>query len=150
MERRQCVCCRARFTSSRNPNQHYCENPTCQKKRRCRYQQKKLSSDADYRSNQRAAEKNWHARHPAYWQTYRHHNPQQVIKNREAQAIRNKKRIAKTAVLFHVPMIATMYSFNQKNNYLSLSYSDFLSNEYVIATIGRYSPKMAGLLTWSA
>lgn len=150
MERRQCVCCRTRFTPSRNPNQYYCANSTCQKKRRCRYQQKKLSNDTDYRSNQRAAEKNWHTRHPAYWQKYRNHNPKQVIKNREAQAIRNKKRIAKTAVSSHVPMIATMYSFNQKNNYLSFSYSDFLSNEYVIATIGRYSPKMEGLLTWSS
>lgn len=150
MERRQCVCCRARFTPSRNPNQHYCANPTCQKKRRCRYQQKKLSSDADYRSNQRAAERCWHKRHPAYWQKYRNQNPQQVIKNREAQVIRDKKRTVKKSVFSSGFMLATMYSFSQKNNYLSYGYHDFLSNRYPLATIGRYSPKTEGLLTWSA
>ena len=64
MEQRQCICCRARFTPSRNPNQRYCAKSACQKKRRCKYQKQKLEQDVDYRANQRASEQNPFQRQP--------------------------------------------------------------------------------------
>lgn len=146
MEQRQCVCCRARFTTSRNPNQRYCAKPACQKKRRCKYQKQKLKQDIDYRANQRASERNWHKRHADYWQYYRKSRPQQIIKNRDAQRERDKKRRKKGRILYSGPMLATMYSFNQDNFCLSSSYNAFLSNLSLLATIGRYGNQGPGLL----
>jgi hypothetical protein len=146
MERRQCICCRARFTPTRNPDQRYCAKSPCQKKRRCKYQKQKLAQDADYRANQRASEQNWHKRHPNYWQHYRKNRPHQIIKNRNAQYERDKKRRRRGAILYSGPMLATMYSFNQDNFYLSCSYNTFLSNASLLATIGRYGNQGSCLL----
>lgn len=147
MEQRQCVCCRARFTPSRNSNQRYCVKPDCQKKRRCNYQKRKLKEDIDYRANQRTSERNWHKRHPDYWRHYRNNHPQQIIKNRDAQRERDKKRRAKGTLFYGGPLLATMYSFGLNNFYLSSSYKIFLSNSHLLATIGRYGQATAGLLT---
>jgi hypothetical protein len=43
-------------------------------------------------------------------------------------------------------MLATMYSFNQDNFYLSCSYNTFLSNIRLLATIGRYGSQSPSLL----
>ena len=146
MEQRQCICCRARFTPSRNPNQHYCAKPVCQKKRRCKYQKQKLEQDADYRANQRASERNWHKRHPDYWRQYRKIHPQQVTKNRLGQHGRDEKRRPSITIFYGGPMLATMYSFGQDKSNLSLSYKIFLSNDKLLATIGCYRNPCAGLL----
>jgi hypothetical protein len=147
MERRQCICCRARFTPLRNPNQCYCANPACQKKRRCKYQKQKMKQDNDYRANQRASERNWHKRHPDYWRHYRKGHHQQIIKNRDAQRERDKKRRTKGTIFYGGPLLATMYSFGQDKFYLSSSYNTFLSKVSLLATIGRYGQAMVGLLT---
>jgi len=146
MEQRQCVCCRARFTPSRNPNQHYCAKPDCQKKRRCKYQKHKLEKDADYRANQRASERNWHKRHPNYWRQYRKSHPQQATKNRLAQHSRDEKRRPSATIFYSASMLATMYSFAQDKFNLSSCYKVFLSNDNLLATIGRYGNQGSSLL----
>jgi hypothetical protein len=147
MEQRECVCCRTRFTPSRNPRQRYCSKSVCQKKRRCRYQKQKVKHDSDYRENQRSSERDWHKRHPHYWRHYRKGHPQQVATNRLAQQVRDKKRRRKEAIFYNGPMLATMYSFTKDKHYLSSSYNVFLCNISLLATIGRYVQATNALLT---
>lgn len=54
-----------------SPKQTYCGASECQRERRRRWNRAKLKTDPDYRANQAAAQRAWHARNPDYWQTYR-------------------------------------------------------------------------------
>ncbi len=67
-----CASCAQVFAvRSQSPKQTYCSAPECQRERRRRWNKGKLKTDPDYRANQLAAQRAWHARHPDYWQTYR-------------------------------------------------------------------------------
>ena len=146
MDQRQCIYCRVRFIPSRNPQQRYCSKSACQKKRRCKYQKQKKRQDSDYRENQRASEQRWHKRHPDYWRNYRKDHPQQVEKNRLAQQSRDQKRRQKRIVFGSIPVLATMYSFNQEKLYLSSCYNVILCKTNLLATIGRYRQATYDLL----
>ena len=68
----RCQCCRRIFPlSKRNPNQHYCSQPECQRARKRAWQRKKRLTDPDYKQNQSDAQKRWRENHPGYWRTYR-------------------------------------------------------------------------------
>jgi len=137
MDPKRCACCRTHFTPSRNSHQRYCSAAACQRKRRCAYQKKRLQEDLDYRENQRAAERNWHKRHPDYWRSYRQGRPEKMEINRIAQKRRDKKRRQK--VIFNsIPMLATMYSFNDEKCYFSSNYKIIFGNSALLATIGCY------------
>lgn len=72
MTRSVCASCGQEFlVRPQSPNQTYCPDLDCQRERRRRWTQAKLKADPDYRANQLAAQRAWHARHPDYWQTYR-------------------------------------------------------------------------------
>lgn len=72
MARMACASCGREFTvRPQSPKQTYCSEPECQRERRRRWSKAKLESDPDYRANQLAAQRAWHARNPGYWQTYR-------------------------------------------------------------------------------
>jgi hypothetical protein len=73
------------------PNQAYCSDPECQRKRRQRWQQEKRQNDPDYRDNDSRYNKNWVADNPDYWGQYRIDHPGYTEKNRELQQIRNQK-----------------------------------------------------------
>jgi hypothetical protein len=145
MDQRQCVNCRIRFIPSRNPQQRYCANPVCQKKRRCKYQKQRLKQDPDYRANQRALECHWHKKHPHYWQKYRKDHPDKTAKNRINQRKRDQRR--RQSISFSKkPLLATMYAFDSKNVYLSMHCDVILCGKGVLATIGCYSQVISGLL----
>ncbi len=129
MEKRRCVCCRKRFTPVRNPHQHYCAKPICQKKRRRKYQQIKLKKDVDYKETHQISQKKWRDSHPGYWRNYRLHHPNYVVSNRLAQAVRDQKRRQKEQKVGHDFVLANMYSLIWKNNYISSCYKVFLGTK---------------------
>lgn len=72
MAQMACASCGREFSvRPQSPKQTYCSAPECQRERRRRWNRAKLEADPDYRANQLAAQRAWHARNPGYWQTYR-------------------------------------------------------------------------------
>ena len=68
MERRRCAACEQAFRPrAQSPGQLYCAQAACQRERRRRWQQSKLEGDADYRANQRQAQRVWVGGHGEYW-----------------------------------------------------------------------------------
>lgn len=87
----RCQHCGGYLVECRNPNQHYCHKPDCQKQRKNLWRRNKLDADSDYKSNQNAANRKWRESHKTYWKNYRAKHPDYVIRNREKQRIRDKK-----------------------------------------------------------
>jgi hypothetical protein len=72
MARMVCASCGRDFpVRPQSPKQSYCSTPECQRERRRRWTKARLEADPDYRANQLAAQRAWHARNPEYWQIYR-------------------------------------------------------------------------------
>jgi len=72
MAQMACASCGREFSvRPQSPKQTYCSAHECQRERRRRWNRAKLEADPDYRANQLAAQRAWHARNPEYWQTYR-------------------------------------------------------------------------------
>jgi hypothetical protein len=93
MAKRRCAACGCLFVPRRNvPQQRYCSKRVCQRTRRRRWQREKLTTDADYRANQAAAQRRWRERHPDYWHRYRQNRPDYAECNRERQRERNRRR----------------------------------------------------------
>jgi len=93
MAKRRCAACGCLFVPRRNvPQQRYCSKRVCQRTRRRRWQREKLTTDADYRVNQAAAQRRWRERHPEYWRRYRRSCPDYTEGNREKQRERNRRR----------------------------------------------------------
>jgi hypothetical protein len=78
--------------SARHKNQRYCSDKECQRARKAKWQREKMSTDADYRLNQRLSQAVWVANNPDYWRTYRKNHPVAVERNRILQSIRNRRR----------------------------------------------------------
>jgi hypothetical protein len=67
-----CACCGESFhPRPQVPHQAFCSARDCQRSRKRQWQQGRLRDDADYRENQRAAQRDWQARNPGYWRQYR-------------------------------------------------------------------------------
>lgn len=126
MKQRQCVCCRTRFIPLCNPKQRYCAKPICQKKRRCKYQKKKLKRDADYKETHRLSQRKWRYKHPDYWRRYRMQHPIYAQANRIQQVKRDEKRRKLKRKTARVFPLANMYSLIQENEYFSNSYKIIL------------------------
>lgn len=96
----------------RNPNQHYCSENRCQQYRKSVWRQSKMKNDADYRANQRVANKRWQSKQTDYWRRYRVKHPEYVERNRKAQRVRdgttslNASHLAKSDALFEETQIA--------------------------------------------
>ena len=58
------------------------------------WQRRKRADDADYRANDRAAQRAWSRAHPQYWRAWRERHPGYVARNRGAQGVRNARRRA--------------------------------------------------------
>lgn len=68
------ICSSCRRIMPANPrvkNQRYCGQDACQRERKRKWQQAKMATDADYRANQRDAQKAWSERHHDYWRLRR-------------------------------------------------------------------------------
>lgn len=141
MEQRQCRCCRKRFIPSRNAVQRYCARSTCQKKRRSKYQKQKLKRDIEYKETHRSSQQKWRLKHPDYWRHYRMQNPVYVAVNRDKQVIRDKNRRKMSSKSVRDMLLANMYSFSIKNEYISNGYKIFLCGnsacKYVLDRHGR-------------
>lgn len=66
-----CSCGRTFEIRPQSPKQKFCSITECQRERRRRWAKEKLRLDPEYRANQLAAQRAWHARNPDYWKTYR-------------------------------------------------------------------------------
>jgi len=93
MECRRCAACdRAFRPRAQVPHQRYCALAACQRERRRRWQQSKLRGDADYRANQRQAQRAWAEGHGDYWREYRTKHPDYTDRNRVEQRRRDRRR----------------------------------------------------------
>lgn len=144
MDDRRCACCRTRFRPKHNPNQRYCGASLCQKKRRSRYQQKKLKEDSVYNETHQSSQEKWRAMHPYYWRTYRLTHQNYVDKNRLLQGMRDQRRRDKAMRLRaekvgntvetaeksgYKNVLVNMYVSVPKINYFSCNYSINLGKE---------------------
>jgi len=75
-------------------NQRYCGAPACQRARKAAWQKEKMASDAQYRAEQIACLARWRKKRPLdqYQRRYRSEHPAYMLRNRLAQAARNRKR----------------------------------------------------------
>lgn len=71
-----------------------CENIECQRTRKRAWQRDKMHKDPAYRENQKAAQKQWHIKHPAYWRDYRARHSTYTEQNRRQQRLRNARKRA--------------------------------------------------------
>lgn len=86
MTTKHCACCGKPFQPRPQvPKQAYCASPECQRARKRQWQQGKLKTDADYRANQRGAQRAWQDRNPNYWRSYRETHPEYAERNRNRQ-----------------------------------------------------------------
>lgn len=67
-----CLCCRRKLpVNPRIKDQRFCGQATCQRDRKRRWQQARMTTDPDYRNNQRDAQKTWRERNRDYWRKRR-------------------------------------------------------------------------------
>ena len=93
MQKRRCRACRRMFVpKAQAPGQCFCGDERCQKERRRCWQKMKRRSDADYRDNERRAQRSWTERHSQYWQDYRREHPEYTERNRRQQRDRDRCR----------------------------------------------------------
>jgi hypothetical protein len=93
MQSMRCAACGLQFRPRPQvPQQKYCASPACQRERRRRWQAARRAADADYRANQRAAQKAWSQRHPGYWRAYRQAHSEYAERNRTLQRSRDRQR----------------------------------------------------------
>jgi hypothetical protein len=71
--------------------QRYCGNQDCQRARKRKWQKEKLSTDPDYKANQRDCQREWHQRHPGYYEKYRKEHTAYCERNTLLQGYRNTK-----------------------------------------------------------
>ncbi len=91
MEPLPCPGCDTFFTP-RNKLQIFCSEPDCQKARKALWQKQKLTTDPEYKKDQRLAQQKWLYSNPDYWKNYRRNNPEKVDRNRALQRIRNHRK----------------------------------------------------------
>lgn len=76
-------------------NHEYCNRKACQRARKRRWQQQKMSTDSDYRKNQKEAQINWREANPDYWRNYRRQHEKYRDRNRALQKKRDENRRAR-------------------------------------------------------
>ena len=86
-----CLSCNF-FFIPRNHLQTFCSGPDCQRARKALWQNKKITTDPEYKRDQSLAQQKWLQNNPGYWKEYRKRNPGKVQRNRSLQKIRNLKR----------------------------------------------------------
>ena len=93
MQQRPCAACRKKFTPAAHvAEQCFCSQERCQRERRRRWQKNKRRVDADYRDNERRAQRSWAQQHAEYWQDYRREHPEYRERNRRQQRRRDARR----------------------------------------------------------
>lgn len=136
-----CVHCGCSFAANpRIKNQRYCSSKDCQRARKRAWQMEKLATDPDYRANQQDCQRDWHRRHPRYYQRYRQRNGKNAERNRLLQRVRDSRHrsprfLAKMDALkpapqlalghfYLLPALAKMDASAQKVILIPVSYKD--------------------------
>lgn len=109
----------------RNPrvkNQKYCSGKECQQARMRTWKKRQYKKNSKYQKRSLASQKVWRSKYPAhkYQQEYRKTHPEYVMRNRELQRKRNKKRrkdqstmIVKTHALLLQPREDGVYTLSK-------------------------------------
>jgi hypothetical protein len=95
------------------PNQTFCRQKPCQNARKNKWRKEKLASDADYKADQRDAQRRWREKNPGYSRSYRERHPGYVGANRSGQKIRNMRRRPPGS---GPPLIAKSDASHEKNS----------------------------------
>jgi hypothetical protein len=126
----RCAHCRRSFhPDPRVKNPRFCGSAVCQRARKTLWQRQKMSTDPDYKENQRACQREWQKHHPHYWRTYRARHPGYCQRNRLLQRLRDRKRrikglakmdasrlfpLVKPGTYYLIPQLAKMDAWAQK------------------------------------
>ena len=91
------ICLHCSCTCRCNPrvkNQKYCSGKECQQARIRNWKKRQYKKNWKYQKKSQASQKVWRKKYPAdqYQRDYRKAHPEYVIRNRELQRKRNKKR----------------------------------------------------------
>jgi len=99
-------------------DQEYCSAVACQRARKKAWHQEKMAHDELYRQQQKDCLQQWRKQRPLhlYQKQYRLDHPAYVIKNRQQQRHRNRKRAVLSALFRIVKMDASTHC--RTNNYL--------------------------------
>lgn len=109
----------------RNPrlkNQKYCCAKECQQARMRTWKNRQYKNSTKYKNKSQASQKAWRSKYPAYkyLREYRKTHPEYVIRNRDLQRERNKKRqknhstmIVKTHALLLQPREDGVYTLSR-------------------------------------
>ena len=90
---RSCRSCQQSFEASKyRPDQTFCSQPDCQRRRRTDYHRKQLQTDPEYAQIVRDSQKKWREAHPDYQRRYRQNHAPAVEDNRLQQQRRDRKR----------------------------------------------------------
>ena len=155
----------------RNPrikNQKYCSEKECQQARMRTWKNIQYKKNSKYRTRSLAGQKVWRSKYPAYQyqRDYRKTHPEYVIRNRELQRKRNRKRqkdqstmIVKTHALLLQPREDGVYTLSKiKKNMIvnrnTLSLQPSIDGAYALFKVkGRKivnrNALMAGVQEWS-
>ena len=112
-KKKHCKRCRQIFLITRNPKQHYCSNPDCQRVRKNQWRKNMRHNDRDYRNNQRDANCRWFAHHLDYWKQYRESHPEYVRRNREKQHVRDEAKIRMQVQAIHLAKSDALFEESQ-------------------------------------
>ncbi len=112
-KKKHCKGCGQIFLITRNPGQHYCGNPDCQRVRKNKWRRSARHEDSDYRNNQSHSNRRWQASHPDYWKQYRASHQKYVQQNREKQRVRDGR--AKIPLQAQVTHLAKSDALHGKN-----------------------------------
>jgi len=138
--RRRCRHCGCNLEVCTKVKKHeYCTKPDCQKARKRAWQKKKMAEDAEYRRDQKEAQKIWRENNPHYWKKYRSENERYTEENRLRQRQRNRTQRALSTGRAKVGEVAKMDAIKGKNNTLSGRYE-------LIPIAGKNIAKMDALI----
>lgn len=141
MQKRPCAACRKKFTpDARAREQRFCQAKRCQRERRRRWQKRKRRRDADYRDNERRAQRSWAERHPEYWPAYRGEHPEYRERNRLKQRQRDERRRGARGLTEAVRVLA--------NGDASRPISPLRSGTYELRSVNAGSARLANGDVW--
>lgn len=92
MPRRCCSCQQSFHPSKYRPDQSFCGQPDCQRRRRAEYHRRKIEIDPVYAGVVNDSRKKWRDSHPDYQRTYRQAHEATAERNRQLQRQRDGKR----------------------------------------------------------
>lgn len=105
-------------------DQEYCGDDDCQRARKREWQKNKMRTDTQYKDRQTQCLKKWRKKRSLdkYQHDYREKHPEYVLRNRELQWERNKKRDKRKKFVKIVKMDALEKQSEKLNTYVMNSY----------------------------